>query len=376
MSEPTVLITGCTGAVGTYATYFMARQGWAKRLVLVSHSPKKVATVMHNARVLALMEGHDLQVEHVNLDLTEADRISECLGGIRPTLIVNSAALMSLYPFFPYLKKRQERMNFIAGFAHTLPKDMALLWPLMRAVKALSNDTIVVNLAAPDMGNAILRGPGLSPTVGAGTIDSTVHGIGLAVSRRTGIKASELSIQMVCHHALRRFPPGEVPFFLQISHKGSDITNHFDVKELIGEAADVSGVETMTTSVSNNAAITAGSASAIARALLSCREEIRHAAGVAGSVGGTPVRLGSGKAEILIPDKISPEEAVQINVEGMRMSGVERVDEEGTATFTERERFWLREGLGLSWEKMRLEDSLSMAEELREAYHRLREEES
>jgi hypothetical protein len=301
---------------------------------------------------------------------------SEQLNQIKPTLIINSATLLSLYPFFPSLKKRQKQMNFVAGFAHTLPKDLAILWPFMKAVKEASPETLVVNLAAPDLGNAILKKINLSPTIGAGTIDSTVQGIRLAVSRREAIPPSQLDIRMVAHHAIRRFPPGEVPFILRIYRSGEDITGSFNLEELIEEAADVSGVETMTTPVTNNAAITAASAVATARALLADREIIRHAAGVNGQVGGTPVRLGLKRAQVVLPEDIEPHEAARVNEAGMRMTGVDHIDEVGTVTFTERERFWLREGMGLDWEKMKLEDALPMSKALKEAYIRLQKEES
>ncbi len=376
MSEISVLITGSTGAVGTYAAYFMARQGLANKLYLCSRDVQRVSTVVHNARVIAIMEEHDLDVRGLECDLLNPEMASEQLNQIKPTLIINSATLLSLYPFFPSLKKRQKRMNFVAGFAHTLPKDLAILWPFMKAVKEASPETLVVNLAAPDLGNAILKKINLSPTIGAGTIDSTVQGIRLAVSRREAIPPSQLDIRMVAHHAIRRFPPGEVPFILRIYRSGEDITGSFNLEELIEEAADVSGVETMTTPVTNNAAITAASAVATARALLADREIIRHAAGVNGQVGGTPVRLGLKRAQVVLPEDIEPHEAARVNEAGMRMTGVDHIDEVGTVTFTERERFWLREGMGLDWEKMKLEDALPMSKALKEAYIRLQKEES
>jgi hypothetical protein len=330
---------------------------------------------MHNARVIALMEGNNVKIDHIECELLNTDMTSEYLYNIKPTVIINSAALLSLYPFFPSLKKRQEKMNFVAGFAHTLPKDLAILWPLMKAVKSSCPNCLVINLAAPDIGNAILQELNLSPDIGAGTIDSTVQGIKLAVFNRAGLLPGRLDVRMVCHHALRRFSPNEVPFFLQIRHKDIDITEEFDLKELIQEATDVSGVETMTTPVSNNAAITAASAVATAQALLANKKVIRHAPGTGGQIGGAPVRLGSKEAEIVLPDAIGPEDAVRINTAGMNMSGVDRIDKDGTITFTERERYWLKQGMGLDWNKMRLEDAFLMSGELKAAYRRLLNEE-
>ncbi len=375
MSKYNILITGCTGNVGTYVALFLARLGIARSLYLVSSDVKKISTILHNTQVVSLMHGCNLEVSGIECDFLNPDRTAEQLFRIKPSLIIHCAALLSLYPFFPALRKRQRRMNFIAGFSHTLPKDIALLWPFMKAVKEACPRALVVNLAAPDTGNAILHRVGLSPTIGAGTIDSTVQGIRLAIAKRINVNPREIDIRMICHHAIRRFPPEEVPFVLRVFYNHKEITSELNAFELIREAVDVSGVETMSTPVSSNAPITAASAVEISRALLSDKEIIRHAPGLDGKIGGTPVRLGSGRAEIVLPEGIGYEEAIRINETGMKMDGVAQIDQDGTVTFTERERYWLREGLGLEWEKMRLEDSYSMAEELKLAYQRLQKEE-
>lgn len=376
MSQRRVLITGSTGNVGIYLSLFLSRLAVADVLYLGSRDIQKVSTVLHNTRCVALMTGCDVKVLPLECDLLNPESTAELLSQIRPMLIIHSAALLSLYPFFPALRKRQKRMNFIAGFGHTLPKDLGLLWPLMMAVKEVCPNTPVVNLAAPDTAHAMLSKRNLAPTVGAGTIDSTVHGVKLAVASRIDANPLHVDVRLLCHHAIRRFHSNEVPFFIRIYHEQSDITDHLNPRELIAEAVDVSGVETISTPVSTNAPITAASAVETARAILLDTGTVRHGAGAQGVPGGTPVRLTKNDAEIVLPDGIDMNEAIRINQEGMRMTGVESIEEDGTAIFTERERYWLREGMGLSWDAMRLEDAYPMSEELEMAYKRLHKEEA
>ncbi len=376
MHERVILITGSTGNVGMYLSLFLARRGIADVIYLGSRNIQTASTVLHNAKCVALMEGFDVRMEHADCNLLNPEGTADLLSRIRPTLIIHSAALLSLYPFFAALRKRQKRMNFVAGFAHTLPKDLALLWPLMMAVKEACPNTPVVNLAAPDTAHAILSRRNISPTIGAGTIDSTVHGIRLAVARRINANPLSVDVRLVCHHAIRRFGSDNVPFFLRIYHDQRDVTEKLDQKELISEAVDVSGVETMTTPVSTNAPITAASAVEMARAILLDKGIIRHGAGAQGIPGATPVRLKMSGAKIVLPDGIDMKEAVRINEDGMRMTGVERIEEDGTVIFTERERYWLREGMDLSWDRLRLEDARSMSEELEIAYRRLKKQEA
>jgi hypothetical protein len=359
-----------------YLSLFLAIRGAADVLYLGSRDVNKVATVMHNTRVVSLMQGAAPKIEPLECNLLKPDKMAEIFKTIKPTLIVHSAALLSLYPFFPSLRKRQERMNCIAGFAHTLPKDLALLWPLMQAVKEACPQTPVISLAAPDTANFILKGLNLSPTIGAGTIDSTAHGVRIALARHLEVSPRQITVNLVCHHSIRRFPPGTVPFSARFYCDGKDITDQCNAIELISEAVDVSGVETMTTPVSSNAPITAASAAETARIMLMQPGQIRHGSGALGMPGGCPVKLTMTHVEAMLPEGMTEEEAFQINHAGMKITGVQHVDPDGTVRFTEKEKSWIREGLGLSWDKMRLVDCAAMSKELEVAYRRLHKEES
>jgi hypothetical protein len=316
------------------------------------------------------------KIEPFECNLLDPENLAEMLAGIQPTLIVHSAALLSLYPFFPALRKRQEKMNMIAGFAHTLPKDLALLWPLMQAVNQTCPQTPVLNLAAPDTANFILKDLNLSPTIGAGTIDSSAQGVCLALARRLEVSPRQIEVSLVCHHSIRRFPPGTVPFSARFYCDGKDITDQCNAVELISEAVDVSGVETMTTAVSNNAAITAASAVETARIMLMQPGQIRHGSGARGMPGGCPVKLTLNQAEPVFHEGLTEADALEINHEGMQITGVAHVGPDGTVSFTDKEQFWLREGLGLNWDKMKLADCAAMSKELEAAYRQLQQEES
>jgi hypothetical protein len=373
--ESSVILTGATGRVGAYAALFLARLGVTDVLYLGSREQGKLGTVLHNARVCALLRESKTRMEPLSLNLLDSERTAEALHRLRPTLIINSAALLSLYPFFPALRRRQGRLGLVAGFGHTLPKDLAILWPLMRAVREESPSTLVVNLAAPDTAHAMLDRLGLSPTVGAGTIDSTAQGIRLGAAKTLQVDPRQVEVRLVCHHAIRRLPVGSVPFFLRVYVEGKEVSASLDLEGLIGEAVDVTGVETMTTPVQSNAAITAASAVEAGQVILLDTRQIRHGAGALGWPGGTPVRLGRAGAEVVLPDGLSPEKAREINQQGVRATGVEAILPDGSIIFTEREQFWLQEGLGLSWKGMRLQDALPMSAELEAAYRRMHSEE-
>lgn len=378
VEETKIIITGATGEVGTYASLFMARLGAADHLYIASRNPHKAANVFYNSQVNAVMRGQKTKVEPLALDIPNVDKTAEELLRIKPTVILNSAAAMSLYPFFPAMRRRQRKMGMIPGFAHTLPKDMALLWPLMRAVKMAVPDTIIVNLAAPDIASTILSPVGLAPNVGAGTLDSTVHGVKLGIAKYLNLPPHCVEVRMISHHAIRRHPAKEVPFILRVYVKGEDYTHRFDQEQLCGfidHATDITGVETMNTPVTSNASVTAASGVETSRCILLNTGEIRHGSGVKGIPGGTPVRLSREKIEIVLPEGVNLEEAVHVNTIGMKLDGLESIDQDGTVHFTEKECYWLKKGLGLKWKTMRLDEAGKMWPELDAAYKRMKKEE-
>jgi len=370
-----IIITGSTGTVGTYASLFMARLGAADHLYIASRTPEKAATVFYNSQVNAVMRGQKTLVEPLTLNIPDVEETAEKLLRIKPTVILNCAAAMSLYSFFPAMRRRQRKMGMIPGFAHTLPKDMALLWPLMKAVKMAVPDTVVVNFAAPDIASVILTPVSLAPTVGAGTLDSTAHGVKLGIAIHLGLPPHCVEVRLVAHHAIRRYPAKEVPFILRITVNGEDYTRRFDQEQLDGfidHATDITGVETMNTPVTNNASVTAASGAETSRCILLNTGEIRHGSGVKGMPGGTPVRLSRKEVEVALPEGVTFEEAVHVNTIGMKLDGLESVDQDGTVHFTEKECYWLENGLGLNWKTMRLEETEKMWPELDAAYKRMK----
>lgn len=371
-SMRSVMIIGGTGRVGSYAVLYLARNPAIDKLWIVCRDSLKAYTIKNNSIISAAINDAYPIVEVIQLDLFNIESTIKVLKEKNPRIILNATAMFSLYPFFPQLKAKQRSLGYIGGFAHILPKGLCLLYPLMRAVRESGIDTKVVNLdGGPDTAHTVLAKVGLSPTVGAGTIDLTVQGIRQSVAANLNISMQDISVSMVAHHAIRRFPPDKVPYHLKIYVKGRDITEELKLDEIISEAVDTSGVETPHTLNSTNAPMTAASAVRNVLALLSDKKITCHASGVEGLPGGFPVRLSTLGAEVYPPDGLSRKDIVRINSEAMKIEGVETIENDGTVIFTEHEKKWIKEGLGLNWEKMSLSKTREMAYELYSAYQRL-----
>jgi hypothetical protein len=366
-----VMVTGGTGSVGSYAVLFLAMNPAIDKLWIVCRDSLKAHTVRNNAIIAGAIHGAYAKIEVVSLDLLNKGPIVTFLKKKKPRIVLNAAAMISIYPYFPRLKAKQKSLGYISGSAHFLPKDLALLHPLMEAVKESGIDTKVINLAAPDIAPTVLEKVGLCPTVGAGTIDLTVQGLRQSIAGKLNISMRDVSIEMVAQHAVRRFPPERVPHYLKVYVKGDDVSDELRLNEIVSEAADTSGVETSSTPNTTNAPITAASAARNVLAMLSNGKTYCHASGVDGLPGGFPVALSSSGAEICVPNGLTREDILDMNTEGMRVEGVETIETDGTIVMTEYEQGWVREGLGLNWERIHLSRIREMADELIHSYQNL-----
>lgn len=374
-----VVITGATGKVGTFASLAFARLGVADDIYMAARNPHSLNDIFYNSQVNSLMRSNATKFHSVLCDIEDENQVAEVFAKIQPTLVINCAAGFSLFPFFPALRARQKRIGIIPGFAHTLPKDMLLLYPLMQGIRKSCPNTIVVNLAAPDIASYVLKPLGLSPDIGAGTLDSTSQGVRLKIANDRNISPTKVDVRMVAHHALRRYPANQVPFAIQIFVEGKDVTKDYtqkDVYQLVDFATGVTGVETEDSPVSNNSAVTASSAVETAYAILTDSGSIRHGSGLNGTAGAQPIRMQRNCLQPVLPNDMTPKEAEAINIEGMKFDGLSHVNLDSRVFFTEKEVFWIKEGLGLDWgSSMCIEDSKRLSSELYEAYVKMRNEE-
>jgi hypothetical protein len=372
VSKNSVMVFGGTGRVGSYAVLFLARSPLIDKIWIVCrHSLDAAKTIKNNATIAAAIHETYPTIEILGHDLLDEESTRKMLKEQKPRIILNSAAMISLFPHFPRIKARQRELGYISGGAHFLPKDIGLLYPLMSAVKESGIEIQVVNLAAPDIASAVLDKVGLSPTLGAGTLDLTVQGIRQSVARKLGLSMKDVQIEMVAQHAVRRFPPDQVPYFLKIYIHGEDQTGRFQLHRLVSEAADTSGVETYDSPNTTNAPITAASAVRDILALLSEKETICHASGVTGLPGGCPVSISSSKVELRPPKGLTRGDLFKMNSEAMKIEGVETIEKDGTVILTEAEQKWVREALRLHWENIPFSRLKEMAQELIGAYENL-----
>jgi hypothetical protein len=86
-------------------------------------------------------------------------------------------------------------------------------------------------------------------------------------------------------------------------------------------------------------------------------------AGAAGLPGAYPSRLSEEGAEVVLPG-ISLEEAVRINEDGGRIDGIEKIKDDGTVVYCEKNVEYMREVVGYECEELKPSESEERAREL------------
>lgn len=372
MASGTVLITGGAGIVGRYATEFLARSSLVKRIIIADIKKKESETVKYNATIGSATMWNYPKVIFEKLDLMDVDAITRILKKYKPDAILQVATMLSSY-FYAHLAERVIKLRnlpyegHIAG--HTVAKDFVFIYNVMKAVKASEINTRVVNISFPDMTNYILKKINLEPTIGAGTTDLTAVGIQSLVADSLNVPIHNIDVRLIAHHTIRVLRPERVPFYLRIWYNGEDITKDFDALELFRNCIKITNYGV----IIENSGMTASSGVSNVLALLKDNGIIKHSPGPFGLPGGWPVRITYDRIDLMLPSDISVEEAIKINLEGMKLDGIERVESDGTVVFTKEAISYMEEVLEIDWRRMKVDEAVDMAKDLIQAYNKLAE---
>ena len=114
--------------------------------------------------------------------------------------------------------------------------------------------------------------------------------------------------------------------------------------------------------------MTATSAAVVFQAMVGDKGIITHAPGPKGLPGGYPVRVNASGVELALPTGLTLEEAMHINEAGLRLDGIEHIDEKGTIFFTEEAVSMYQEVLGYECQNLPLQEVEERVRELLARY--------
>ncbi len=365
----TVMIVGLGDLGGWVLEFLVRRQGvttiigcdkredWGSRKVNVAASGSGT-------------EGYDKTLKFEQCDVFDIDRTAELISKHNPDLIYTSMTLMSwaVLPYFPH--DVHEDLKKIASA--TMPMHLLLSYKLMQAVKKSGCKPVCVQNSWPDLVNPMLCRAGLEVTVGSGNLDNVVAEIGRKVSVKENVPISDIKIYCLFEHVANVMGTRTgIPYFLKILIGDKDVTSKYDVDSLISDRL-MSPCPPEWVSWIIHPQVAATAVKTI-MAFVNDTNELTHAPGPNGLIGGYPIRIGAKGVTVDLPQELTLAQAEQINIDGAKFEGVQEIRKDGTLVLTDEARQITKKHLGVDLREFNPSTAEDTVKELRPAFKRLSE---
>jgi hypothetical protein len=366
-----VMILGL-GALGGYVLEFLVRQPRVIEIITADVNEDWGSRRTNSSILGAAQMGFFPKVRFQPLDMSDVGRLAEFLRVERPDIVVNLSTLQSWWVVGEVLPKELADKIDEAKLGPWTPMHLALTYTLMKAVRLSGIETLVINGAFSDVVNPALAKVGLAPTIGVGNLDNRIPEMCQIVGAKLGVHPANVMIFWVAAHyvtyrVMRFGETGGAPHFLKIMVGDKDVTEEVGVDYVLQEIprrwARCTGQEA--------SALVASSVVKNILAMVDDRDLITHSPGPEGLPGGYPVRIGAQGARVFLPAGISLEEAIRINMEGLRYDGIEAILDDGTIIFTDKAVSIMKKYVGYDCRPLKVEESLERSRELRERLNAL-----
>jgi len=373
----TVMILGL-GGVGYETMQNLACDPSVDRLVAADIDAETGRRRLNAARYRGDYHETHPDMEFQAVDLLEIDSAVGALEEAEPDVVTTAVTLLP-YGAFEALPSSvtDDLVEFAPngpGFACIVPGQIPLVHNLMQAIERADIPTPhVINASLPDVINPTLDRIGAGPVAGSGNVAHLVAPIKLICRRQFGVPMEAVDVYLAIsqtgvHASFVNCSLRDVPYYLKVLVDGDDVSDEIDLDvELQRQRLPFPtqpGEEEIST-------VTGASSARIASALLNDTGEVLHAPGPNGLEGGFPVRFDRSGAEVVLPDDITREEALEICREGNRFNGIERIDDDGKIVFTETTRDVLEEFLGVDIPSCSPSNALDVTADIVHGYQEL-----
>jgi hypothetical protein len=356
------------GDLGAQVLDMLVRSAIPCRIILAGRNEEALIRRKNLALFTAMHLGNYPEVEIVFLDVNQIEQTAETLKKVNPDFIYSTITLQSWRVITELPKKVFEELDE-AQFGPWLPMHLTPVYKLMQAVKMSGSQAPVINSAFPDCVNHILSKVNLAPTLGIGNVSNVIPALRCSAAHLLGADVQSVKIKLFTQHYFSHRVPrygdsGGAPYSFSVYRDGKDVTEELQAEDvfklLTKQFRRLGGI--------TGQMLTAGSAMTVIKGMLLDSQELVHAPGIFGLPGGYAVKIGAKGGSIDLPASLTLEEAIEINRVCQQYDGIERVEDDGTVFFTEREMGIIREMTGYECKSMKLQDCEGQAEEMRAKY--------
>ena len=367
MEQARVLFIGL-GSLGSRVLDMFLAASHRHHVTVAGRRVTRTTERVNLSRLVALSLGYDHDVDVTEIDLTNVEHSATVLARVRPDIVFVAVSIQSWWVIQELPPKDFECLD-AAQFGPWLPMHLTLVRNLMLAVKASGLSPKVINCSFPDAVNPILHTVGLAPTTGIGNVSNPVPALCAAIASQLSHAVSRIQVRFVAQHYVshrlsRTGDAGKAPFHLSAYADGVDVTRTVDIPAALRFVA----TRIRKTGGEVGQILTAASAIGILRAMADDSGAFCHAPGPGGLPGGYPVNVFREHVTLALPPQLSLEDAIGINLEGLRFDGIDRIEPGGHVHFTEDNMAIMKELLGYSHASMCVNDADLLATELSERY--------
>lgn len=370
-----VLIVGL-GDVGGWALEFLARAPGVDSIAVADIRDDWGEYRTNLAAIGAAMSGQDKSFEFHHADLSDVGQTAGVLARAKPDVVINVSSLLSPRSVTEQLSKVEgesgERARAALAIGAQLPWHLAPAYSVMKAKEESGLDIPAVNVSFADVANPMLWGAGVGAVCGAGNCEHLAYEIRRAVAVERQLPQEAVQALLVSGgSAMLHAGPGKLPYFLKLTVDGRDITGSYDAKALIESA-----IESRFFRGEGQAPLfSTPAASAVKNALAIIHDtgELMTVNSPLGLPGDYPARLGARGAELALSEELSREEAEEIGRTALPTFGFSRIEEDGTAIYSDETRDRLKDLLGYDCPTLHPSEAWARARELMRAYNRFRE---
>ena len=364
----TLMIIGL-GEIGGKALEILARRPCISRIVAANRNIEYGKQKVNNAVFGASLEGYYPNIVYTPIDLNNIEETAETIAKYNPTVIFNITTLQSYWMVELLPKEIHKKIQEIS-YGMWIPMHLTLCYKLMLAIEKSGINTMVVNGAYPDAVNPAISKVCQFPISGIGNGELVIPQIKKVVSEKLNVPMRSVSCLLVQHHyteywIVREGHEGGGRSYLKILVDGNDVTNEFDRENLWKDVIRLA----KRPGRPDGHYIVASSAIQKMLAIYHDTNELSSCiAGPAGLLGGYPGRLGRKGFTMVLPDGISFEDAKKINEESSALEGIEKITEDGTIIFTEKNSSLMKQLIGYNCKSMKIQESEDWANELGKLY--------
>ncbi|WP_055563535.1 hypothetical protein [Streptomyces atriruber] len=368
-----IMVLG-SGDIGRRVFHELAHSRHKRHVELVGRDEEALLRTTNMTRFCGLQRGFSPTVSHSTTDLVDVERTAERIAAFRPDVLFLSASYQSWWVISTLPQDAFQRL-YAANYGPWLPMHLVPVMKAMEAVKLSGIEPVVVNAAYPDAVHPALASVGLSPDVGIGNVANNVPGLQAVAADHLACAPDDVEVRLIAHHYVshrlsRRGDSGRARMSLAVLHRGSDITAELDIPGLLRRLP----TEYRRTGGMAGQGMTAASALSVLEPLVNERDAFVHAPGPNGLLGGYPVAIESDKIRLRLPEGMSQDEALAINVSGQRQDGIAEIRPDGTVVFESSAMDIMSDELGYDCPEMPLTDAEGRAQEIAERFaaYRLR----